>query len=54
MVPEFTPSDALREARRDSDNLVEHLVDAGRDFPVDDGHPRREDVFDFLTDTSGG
>jgi hypothetical protein len=40
VVPEFTPSDALhdelREARRDSDDLVEHLVDAGRDFPVDD------------------
>jgi hypothetical protein len=40
VVPEFTPSDALagdlRRARRDSDDLVEHLVDNGRDFPVDD------------------
>ena len=40
VVPEFTPSDALsddlRRARRDSDELVEHLVDNGRDFPVDD------------------
>jgi hypothetical protein len=40
VVPEFTPSDdladQLRKARRDSDDLVAHLVSAGRDFPVDD------------------
>jgi hypothetical protein len=40
VVPEFTATDQLasdlRAARRDSDDLIEHLVDAGRDFPVDD------------------
>jgi hypothetical protein len=40
VVPEFMPADdladALRKARHDSDDLVKHLVDAGRDFPVDD------------------
>ena len=39
-VPEFTATDQLasdlRNARKDSDRLVQHLTDAGRDFPVDD------------------
>jgi hypothetical protein len=39
-VPEYTLRDSLaddlRSARDDSEDLVEHLVDAGRDFPVDD------------------
>ena len=39
-VPEFTPTeqlaDDLRDARDDGEELIGHLVDAGRDFPVDD------------------
>lgn len=39
-VPAFTIADdladQLRKARQDSGDLVGHLVDAGRDFPVDD------------------
>ncbi|WP_426502614.1 hypothetical protein ACPPVO_33905 [Dactylosporangium sp. McL0621] len=39
-VPEFTATDQLardlHSARNDSDQLVQHLTAAGRDFPVDD------------------
>ncbi|GAA4368105.1 hypothetical protein GCM10023088_16690 [Actinomadura verrucosospora] len=39
-VPQYTPSAALasdwKKARDDSGDLIEHLEDAGRDFPVDD------------------
>jgi hypothetical protein len=39
-IPEFTVTDQLatdwKKARGDSTKLIKHLVDAGRDFPVDD------------------
>jgi hypothetical protein len=39
-VPEFTATDQLasdlRNARKDSDRIVQHLTVAGHDFPVDD------------------